>query len=206
MRFEMEIAMLRSTKIIFLVASVVVGVSSCETDDSSGDSTASAGDTSNSGAPAGGDSPGTAASQSVGGGVEPGGGGQAGARTSAGWSGVGGGAAGGGACEDFVNPVECCSVPDHLPCRGLVEADCVQREYCKAVRGIRYDPTVTGEGGASESTYLGCYSFCYGLPQVESCTYEPGAATDCFRVPDYAVPDGWIRVPCSPTDLTQCTP
>jgi hypothetical protein len=113
--------MLHSTKVILLVVSAAVGILSCADDNSTDSGPASAGAQSDSGAAAGGYSSGTGATQSVGGGVAPGDGGQAGlgGRGSGGLGGASAiGAAGNASCENFVNPMECCSAPDHLPCRA----------------------------------------------------------------------------------------
>lgn len=186
-----------------LLVSVVVGMLSCEADQSPPDDDDSIGADSASGAPAGGDAP--SANEARGGGNAGDAHGDAGLDQ----GGLGGGAgafltAGGAACDSIIP--ECCSAPDHLPCRGLSRPDCTELEYCKPVLGVPYDPAMSGEGGGPEPTYLGCYSFCGGVSQIEACTYDEDAPTACYHVPDQAVPDGWTRVSCSSDKLAQCEP
>jgi hypothetical protein len=99
---------------------------------------------------------------------------------------------------------ECCAALDNLPCRGLSESACGAHEYCKPVFGTHFSPAAGGTGGAPERTYLGCFSFCAGIGDLEACTYDPSAPTNCYLVPDQAVPDGWPRLSCSSAPLDQC--
>lgn len=122
---------------------------------------------------------------------------------------VGGAAAGeGGNAAECLLEEACCAVPDHMPCRSMTEVECGSLEYCKRVYGVPYDgePTSAEGGAAAAGTYLGCYSVCTGITELEACTYDKEIPERCYRVPNSATPDGWARISCSGSDVSNCQP
>jgi hypothetical protein len=90
--------------------------------------------------------------------------------------------------DDWQAP-ECCSVPDHRPCKGLSLADCKARAYCYAVEGTPWDDHSVPE------TYLGCMSPCTTLNTAETCLYNPADPATCHWDHSGEIPDGWVELP-----------
>lgn len=97
---------------------------------------------------------------------------------------------GGSDCELQDLADECCSVPDHQPCKGLSLDDCNARSYCKPVKGAPWT-----DHSAPES-YLGCTSLCGGMYTAAStCLYDPADPASCYWNITGRIPDGWVELP-----------
>jgi hypothetical protein len=92
----------------------------------------------------------------------------------------------GGACTYFYS--ECCTVPDHLPCKGLSETQCRARDYCLAVDGRPWNDETATEG------FVACRSSCEGYEIGPTCVYDPSNPSACYYVSKGAIPDGWSEI------------
>jgi hypothetical protein len=100
----------------------------------------------------------------------------------------GGGGGGGGACDnnDYAFP-ECCSVPDHRPCRGFGEAACRATAYCIAVEGTSL------KDHSPPTFYLGCKSACGTYDPASVGMYDPADPSVCYWTITGYIPDGWVE-------------
>jgi hypothetical protein len=95
---------------------------------------------------------------------------------------------GGGACNvsDYGFP-ECCSVPDHQPCKGFTKADCTAHAYCAAITASPFDDQ------NAPPQYIGCASGCGLYPIGPSGLYDPADPSTCYYNVSGRFPDGWIE-------------
>jgi hypothetical protein len=114
-------------------------------------------------------------------------------------SGGSGGTGAGGACtaEGFEHD-ECCSVPDHMPCKGFSIAQCETHPYCYVIKARPFgqwtDPLQP----------VGCRSSCLNFDASQTCGYNPSDPSTCYGFDGSDLPDGWVEVVFCVPDAGQC--
>jgi hypothetical protein len=88
--------------------------------------------------------------------------------------------------NDWAFP-ECCSVPDHRPCRGFGKVACEATYYCEAVYGTPW------EDHHVATHYLGCRSRCGTWDPASLGLYDPANPAVCYWDATGFIPDGWVE-------------